>query len=175
MVILVRTFGNGPDNLFPMKESSTNRMVAHCEGIEPVRQFRLRSSCLRKRSLENSGGTMPDRFWDFRAMATIRQVELWLKEQSQVTELSNPFLPLTTRHFPSPLQGSTLKFQSFFPIFFSISFKAFTATVHASNLHQFTTNFSSKRIISHQIRSFSKEENGNCRGYFGNSSVPSSG
>lgn len=108
-------------------------------------------------------------------MATIRQVELWLKEQSQVTELSNPFLPLTTRHFPSPLQGSTLKFQSFFPIFFSISFKAFTATVHASNLHQFTTNFSSKRIISHQIRSFSKEENGNCRGYFGNSSVPSSG
>lgn len=43
---------------------------------------------------------------------------LLAKEQSQLTELSNPF---------SPLHGSTLKFQSVFPNTLPIFFKASTA------------------------------------------------
>jgi len=60
-------------------------------------------------------------------MLTTWQEELWLNEQSQITELSKPFLLSETFHFPFPLQGSTPKSQSFFPILFPISFNAFTA------------------------------------------------
>jgi hypothetical protein len=68
-------------------------------------------------------------------MLTTWQEELWLKEQSQITELSKPFLLGDSEifHFPFPLQGSTPKSQSFFPILFPISFNAFTTITKITN------------------------------------------
>lgn len=60
-------------------------------------------------------------------MLTRWQEELLLKEQSQVTLFSNPFLSSKILQFPSPLHGSLLKSQSFFPSFFPISLNTLTA------------------------------------------------
>lgn len=65
---------------------------------------------------------------------TMWQEELLLKLQSQVTLLSKLFIPFTkTLQFPSPVQGSIPKSQSFFPNFFAISFNAFTVTLRLPN------------------------------------------
>lgn len=68
-------------------------------------------------------------------MLTTWQEELWLKVQSHVTELSKPFLPSKTLQFPSPLQGSIPKSQSFFPSFFPISLSTPTAP-NQTNKHK---------------------------------------
>lgn len=60
-------------------------------------------------------------------MLTRWQEELLLKEQSQVTLFSNPFLSSKILQFPSPLHGSLLKSQSFFPSFFPISLNTLTS------------------------------------------------
>lgn len=80
-------------------------------------------------------------------MLTTWQEELWLKEQSHITELSNPFLLSDSFQFPFPLQGSTPKSQSFFPILFPISFNAFTAKTIQMNQHRRAKNQSSLEAI----------------------------
>lgn len=55
------------------------------------------------------------------------QEVLALKEQSQETKLSMPLVKIGRLQFPSPLHGSLLKSQSFFPNLFPISLNAFTA------------------------------------------------
>lgn len=76
-------------------------------------------------------------------MVTTWQEELLLKLQSQVTELSKLFIPFTiTFQFPSPLQGSFPKSQSFFPNFFAISFNTFTVTLKLPNKETYMNNVS---------------------------------
>lgn len=60
-------------------------------------------------------------------IAVIWQVEFPLKEQSQVTELSMPFIMIGRLQLPFPLQGSMLKSQSVFPNPLPISFNTLTA------------------------------------------------
>ena len=75
-------------------------------------------------------------------MLTTWQEELSLKEQSQTTELSDPFISSEVFQCPFPLHGSTPKSQSFFPNFFPISFNAFTAQYNTN--HQKHKNMKSK-------------------------------
>ena len=95
-------------------------------------------------------------------MLTTWQEELWLKEQSHITELiTKAFLASGTFQFPFPLQGSTPKFQSFFPILLPISFNAFTAhnsTKSTSSIREKTNNIQMSLTVPqmhmHRIRSY---------------------
>lgn len=81
-------------------------------------------------------------------LTTWQTVEL-AKEQLQLKAFSTPFTWTEDVQLLSPLHGSTLKFQSFFPSFLAISF--ITCTEHSKPTSDKDSSYTSSHIVRWKI------------------------